>query len=638
LRLLVTSREPLHVRVESVYAVPPLGVPNLDVRLAPAEVEAVPAVDLFLRRARAAGATFELSQATVRDLAELCVRLDGLPLAIELAAARARLLTPREMLARLGRQVELLRSHEADRTPRHRSLGAAVGWSYDLLSDRERHAFQCLAVFAGGCSLDAADAVLAEPDALDLVASLIDKSLVRNEPGPGGETRLRMLETIRAFGAEQLGASNDASAARDRHAAYFLSLVKPSHWDALDLPTPEWLAMVDLEHDNLRAALRWSIESGDRRACLELATSLQGFWMAVGYLREGVHWLEQALALAEGLDQQVEAIAHHAAGQLAWRQGDYDGAARHYADGLALRRALGDPFGIAVALQGLASVARDRGDVYEAIVIWEECVSVFRASGNRVRVARATLNLAIALHLAGQSERAATLLEEAAALASQIGQHWANATASTYLGLIALEVWHAPARAASHTRHALTLAPRVGDTWVTAHVLELVAWLAVQSHDSLGSAAQLFGAAEALRERSGARLHPAFRAGHERWLARLQDAAETAVVEAAWQYGATAPTNDMPRLAMAVVRAAEHAPSSPHTVAQTDTRVLSAREREIAALVAHGLTSRQIADQLIVGERTVETHVDHIRAKLGVRSRAQIAAWAVERGLVALHP
>jgi non-specific serine/threonine protein kinase len=618
--------------MEVQWPVAPLGLPDPDHIASTTDLQRVPAVDLFLGRAAAAGAALELTEQTAHDVAELCVRLDGLPLAIELAAARTRLLTPRTMLARLGQQIELLRSEDADRAPRHQSLRAAVGWSYSLLTPNEQRAFRGLSVFAGGCSLDAAESVLGGAGALDLVASLIDKSLVRNEPGLGGESRLRMLETIRAFGLEQLAASGEQDTLYASHASYFHTLLKPARWDALDLPTPDWLALVEAEHDNLRTALRWSLTGGDAHLALELATSIQGFWVAGGYLREGLDWTEQALSKAVGIDQRLEAQARHVAGQLAWRQGDYDRAWTHYMASVTLRRGAGDPFGVAVGLQGLASVARDRGDVHEAIVLWEECVAVFRASGNPVRVARATLNLAIALHLAAQSERAAGLLEEAAGLAHQVGQHWAEATALTYQALLALEVQHDTARAATQLRDALALAPRVRDAWVTAYLLELVAWVALDSRTGAHSAAQLFGAAEVLRERMGARLHPAFVDGHERYLARLWQADHAAVRDALSQ-GRASSTDAALLLAGGVVRAAQ-VPQSGPARAPAASAALSEREREVAGLVAQGLTSREIAERLVLGERTVETHVDHIRAKLGVRSRAQIATWAVERGLV----
>lgn len=627
--VLVTSREPLHLELEMRHAVPPLAVPDLRTAVDLAQVRAAPAVDLFLTRSAAAGANIELTQKTARDLVELCARLDGLPLAIELAAARSRLLRPRDMLERITRQLELLHGRADGRPDRHQSLRAAIGWSYELLTEAERGAFRALSVFVGGCSLDAAEAVIALPDALDLIGSLIDRNLVRNEQGSNGQSRLIMLETIRAFGLEQLAVEGEQDRIHSRHASYFLGVVRPPTWDALDLPEPDWLERVAPEHDNVRSALRWSLAQHEQLLGLELATAVQGFWMLSGYLREGLSWIEQAIANADDLEPKVQALAHHAAGQLAWRQGDYDRAEQHYAAGLALRRSLGDTLGSAVALQGLASVARDRGDLGEAIVLWEQCVAVFKGVGHRVRTARASLNLAIALHLAGQSERAAALLDESIQIAREVGQTWAEATGLTYRGLIALEVAENPPKAAAHVRAALPLAPKVSDAWVTVHLLELAAWLAAGDVRTISSAASLFAASNGLREQIGASLHPAFAAGHERWLAHLREVNEEDG-RAASESSRVDPDESL-QVATRVVRQLEK-PFAPRTRALADVGRLSAREREIAVLVAEGLTSREIADRLIVAERTVETHVDHIRAKLGVRSRAQIGVWVAGRG------
>jgi DNA-binding CsgD family transcriptional regulator len=237
------------------------------------------------------------------------------------------------------------------------------------------------------------------------------------------------------------------------------------------------------------------------------------------------------------------------------------------------------------------------------------------------------LNLAIALYAAGQVDRADGLLEDAVQHARQIGQHWAEATALTYLALIAFEVRADGERAASFVRSALPVASRVADTWVTAHLLELAAWLAAQR--SAGLAAQLLGGSETLRERTGARLHPAFRSGHERWLKAIWGDED---IDEAMAEGGAMTEEALLRLALTATRETLRGKSTAPRVTP-DYGPLSNREREIASLVALGLTSREIADRLVVGERTVETHVDHIRAKLGVRSRAAIAAWAVERGL-----
>lgn len=612
-KLLVTSREPLHVRTEHQVAVPPL--------------ERDAAVELFRQRAKASGAQLDASEAAARVIGELVMELDRLPLAIELAAARAKLLSPRAMLDRLERQLELLRTAQADRPTRHQSLRAAIGWSFDLLSADEQRAFYRVAVFVGGCSLDAAEFILDDmPAALDVLESLVDKSLLRSEPIAGGDSRLRMLETIRAFAIERLVDSGEEALVRRRQCEYLLGRFKPRMWDTLDLPTTAGLESMEIEHDNIRAALRWAIDSDNAVIALELATAVQGLWTLGGYLREGLAWVEETLTHTASVDPVVAALARHAAGQLAWRQGDYDRAEAHYSAGLALRRQVGDEFGVAVALQGLASVARDRVDLEHAVALWEECLSVFRTADNRSRIARALLNLGIALHLARQSERAATVLEEAVDLSRSIEEHWTLASGLTYLGLLALEVHADRPAAAMRASEGLRLLDRVNDAWVTAHLLELSSRLG----DDAADAARLKGASEALRERMGARLHPAFAALHAQHAADLTRRLGADAHRSLHDQGRVSAPEDAISLALSSL---DRLRLLEGTQSRSAASLLSQREREVAVLVAHGLTSREIAERLIVGERTIETHVDHIRNKLGLRSRAQIAVWAVEAGL-----
>jgi predicted ATPase/DNA-binding CsgD family transcriptional regulator len=633
-KLLVTSREPLHLHVESQFSVSPLALPDLAHLPARRILERVPAVELFLQRAQAAGANLELNDSTARDIATVCVRLDGLPLAIELAAARAKLFSPRAMLSQLDRQLDLLRVAEHDRAARHKSLRAAAAWSYDLLTDSERGAFNGLSVFAGGCTLEAAEDVLSSVgilDALDQLAALVDKSLIRSEVGRGGETRLRMLQTIRAYGLEQLAASGDESTVRRLHAMHYLGRVKPASWDVLDLPTPEFVAEVGGEYDNVRAALRFAVDAGDANAAVELALSIQGFWLYAGYLNEGREWIREALAHPLDAPPLVLAMVEQAAGQLAWRQGDYAAATAHYEASVRLRRQIGDPVGVAIAVQGLASIARDRGETQRAIQLWEECLAAFRAAGNRPRIARAALNLAISLHLAGESERAAGLLDETVALAREVHQDWAEASALTYRALIALVIERDAPRSAGYVCDALGLLERVPDAWVIAHLVELSAFLAAE-HGEDRVATQLLAAGEAVRTRMSARLHPAFQDAHLRYESKLQAALEAAF-DAARNEGRALADDALRKLCVRAVAGA--AASARRVPTQVRLDALSEREREVALLIAQGLTNREIGAALIISERTVETHVDHLRSKLGVRSRAQIAAWTVERGIAA---
>jgi predicted ATPase/DNA-binding CsgD family transcriptional regulator len=621
-RLLVTSREPLHLRVEQRFDVQPLAQSD--------------AVALFVERARRLGANLRLTADNSDTVTRLCEQLDRLPLAIELAASRIKLLSPRAILERFG--LDMLRSREHDRAARHQSLRVTMAWSYALLSTEEQAVFRRLGVFVGGCTLEAATAVCMGDYVLDALESLVDKSLLRSEPDTAGGMRLKMLETIRAFALEQLTASGEVDEVRARCAAYFVQFVGPLSEDP-DLPTVEWLDNMAAEHDNIRAVLRWSLDSGDGATALTIASAVHRFWWTRGYLSEGLQWLEEALAHADTvMNSSHVAWAHHAAGGLAWRQADYARAEMHYQAHLDARRRQGDPLHIAIALQGLASVARDRGDAHRSVELWEECLTVFRAVDNRPRIARATLNLAVAVLANGDPERADRLLDEAVVLATKIGQYWALATSLAYRALIASDVHADVRRAAGFIKAGLGLEEQVTDVWVTAHLLELSGWVNAQIGGESAAVVQLLGASAAMRDRMGGRLHPAFVSGHERHLAVLRARLSPDGFATAWAAGRQLPTGELVPLAEAIVRSA--ATWSP-AQAVPDNRfrrgLLTEREREIVVLVAQGLTSPEIADLLVVGERTVETHIDHVRAKLGVRSRAQIAAWAVDQGLARPH-
>jgi predicted ATPase len=504
-RLLVTSRERLHVRLERQLDVAPL--PESD------------GIALFVERARVVNTSFELTGDNQRCIGQLCARLDGLPLAIELAASRARLLTPCAILERLG--LEVLRDREPDRASRHRSLRAAIAWSYGLLPPDEQRAFRRLAVFAGGCTLDAAEALLSGEggfDLLDVLQSLVDKSLLKSEHRVDGGVRLRMLETIRVFALAELATCGEESVVRRRHTEYFVALAGPLSEDP-DMASVEWLDCMEAEHDNIRATLRWALDSGDASTALTLASAVHRFWWTRGYLREGLRWLEEALLQGQAASPLLVAWGQHCAGGLAWRQADYARAEAHYAAGLAVRREIGDPFGIAIALQGLASVARDRGDARKAVTLWEDCLAVFRAASKLPRIARVTLNLAIAVLATGDADRAESLLHEAVALADEIGQHWAVATGLAYLALIAVDVRDDVRQAAQFIRRGLAVEDQVTDFWVTSHYLELASWIAIRTLAEPRHIATLLGASAALQDRVGATLHPAFVGGHERHMA-----------------------------------------------------------------------------------------------------------------------
>ena len=365
LKVLVTSREVLHVRGEQEFAVPPLALPDprrLPDLLALSQCEAVA---LFIQRAQAARHAFQLTTVNAAAIAGICIRLDGLPLAIELAAARIKLLSPQALLARLGQRLAVLTSGARDVPERHQTLHNTIEWSYHLLDGHEQRLFQRLSVFVGGCTLEAAEAAcaaLGEGDAtrsvFDGVASLIDKSFLRQSEPEGQEPRLLMLETIREYGWERLNGSGELEETRRAHAAYYLHLAEHINPHLRSAQQGVWLARLAAEHDNLRAALRWLIKHGEKEMALRLGGALWSFWELCGPWSEGRAFLEQALAASEGPAEAVRAKALVGAGVL---MGNLEPARSLLEEALTLFRGLGDPWGITSSLISLASVALERG-------------------------------------------------------------------------------------------------------------------------------------------------------------------------------------------------------------------------------------------------------------------------------------
>ncbi len=383
-RILATSRVALNLRAEQLYSVEPLALPDLAALPPPSVLARVPAVALFVDRARAAQPRFALDKTNAATVAAICRRLDGLPLAIELAAARVRLLPLPTLLGLLEDQLSVLADGPRDLPPRHQALRAAIAWSHDLLSEAERVVFRRLAVFAGGWTVEAASAIRSGPAVgpaagaslvLDGVTALVGHSLVQFEDTARGG-RYRFLEVVRQYALEQLAASPDEDAVRGRHLDWCLALADGAA-ETLRGPDQEAsLARLEAEHDNLRAALRWGLRHGaDVVAGLRLACALWRFWYMRGYLGEGRAWLEDALGRADDAPPALRATACVAAGALAQRQGDYARATTLLEEGLTLRRQVGDRAALAAALTDLGVVAYVRSEVDRARELHEESLA-----------------------------------------------------------------------------------------------------------------------------------------------------------------------------------------------------------------------------------------------------------------------
>ena len=420
LKVLVTSREVLHVSAEHEFAVPPLELPDPARLPRLAALARFSSVALFVQRVRAVKPEFRLTTANAREVAEICVRLDGLPLAIELAAARMKLLSPQALLARMGQLLTLLTGGARDVPTRQQTLRNTISWSYHLLNAQEQRLFRWLSVFVGGCTLQAAEAVCARTgNEMDDIASLIDKSLLRSIEQTGEdneEPRLLMLETIREYGQELLASGGEAPDARQAHADHFLRLSEEAV-PALDGPLlTTWLDRLEQEHDNLRAALHWFLRAGQAVMALRLCSALERFWVVRGYRNEGLTFLERALGGSAGVAPTVRAKALLAAARLSFMQSDYDRGKALAQESLALFRELGDKRGIALALNRLGIAAWRRADFPTARVLMEEDLALYRELGNPDRIAWSLFALGLLNIKQGEYSRASASFEEGLAL------------------------------------------------------------------------------------------------------------------------------------------------------------------------------------------------------------------------------
>jgi predicted ATPase/DNA-binding CsgD family transcriptional regulator len=684
LKVLVTSRTALHLRWEHELPVLPLTVPDLRRSLSVSELAASPAVLLFVQRARAVRPDFTLTDERTRIVAEICVRLDGLPLAIELAAARLNVLTVEAVLARLDRRLQLLTTGARDQPKRHQSLQAALAWSYDLLDEPAQALLRRLAVFVGGWTLEAAAAICGQAnesaaDFLDRMAVLVDSNLVR-QGASGGEPRYTVLETIHEYATERLSASGEAARLFDRHLTYFLALAETSEPKLKSGEQLVWLARLEADHDNLRAALSRSLGTtgmgSDPAVALRLAGALAWFWWMRGHFGEGRRWLNLALAAGNEAPAAVRAKASRDAGTMAYAQGDFDQAVALQERSLTLWRQVGDTWGIAWAL-GSVSVARGRlnnRDDERSIAMLEQALALFRQLEDPWHMAWCLWMLAGSRVDPLSTQRVVTPLDEPLALFRQVGDAWGtghvlgslavlqmawgNLTEAQQLleegttllqtigdkrGLSQLKHTRgllAQARgeiegAAAYYFESLLLARDTGDKAAIITGLFAIGKL-VRQQGKLDRAARLFGAVTAVLslEDRAARIPSSSPGELEHELGVVSAGLGAARAIATGKEGQAMSIDQAIAYGLSVARPAESKPSS----SDGNSTLLSAREHEVARLLARGLTNRQIADHLVITERTVAAHVEHILAKLGFTSRTQVALWAVEQKPLRLLP
>lgn len=636
LKLLVTSREVLRLSAEQSYYVPPLSLPDLH-HLPPLEFLArVEAVRLFVTRAQAAQPGFALTKENAVPVATICHRLDGLPLAIELASARIRLLPPVEMLPRLERRLPWLTGGSRDAPARHQTLRAAISWSYDLLAPDEQRLFRQLAVFVGGCTLEAIAAVCEpgskeaapEESLLQALATLVDKSLLRQESGVAEQSRLYMLETIREYALEQLAASGEAEDVRRSHAMYYVDLSEEAETKLLGPDQSPWLQRLEQEHDNLRAALAWALDTETPEIAARLAAALWWFWLRRGHVSEGRRWLEAVLTERYSLPVPLRARALNGAGRLALRQGptEYASAQAMLEESLALWHEAGDSLGEMQALNGLGLVAMYQNAMSRAQSHFEQSLATARRLEDRQGIVTALNNLGLSLRYQGEFEKAISTFEECLALARAMNYTYAISATLHNLGHI-MHNSGDDARAHAFLVESLQLARQLGGNPSIAECLHDLAGVWV-SQGQPERGARLFGASQMLRDNMHTIMYPAQHVPYERDVALGLSQIDKAAWDAAWAQGRAMSIDDACALAMQELPAPT-VPGRP----LVSTYDLTERELEVLHLLVAGLTYTQIANQLTVSFHTVHAHLRSIYGKLGVTSRNQATRFAIEHDL-----
>jgi len=592
LKVVVTSQSPLHVYGEHEFPVPPLALPDLKSIPSLEILSRLPAVALFVERANAVKREFALTAENAPAVASICARLDGLPLAIELAAARIKLLSPSAMLARLESRLNLLTGGARDLPTRQQTLRSTVDWSYGLLNAAEQTLFRRVSVFTGGCTLEGVEAVCDTNgdlglDILDGMASMVDKSLAQQVEQVDAETRFFMLSTIREYALERLAESKDESAARRAHAAYYLVLAEEGAEDVV--AHPEWLDRFEVEHDNFRTALDYLIRTGDAEWGLRLGAALFRFWEAREYLTEGRDAITRLLALPGTASRpKLRARLLFAAAVLAGEQGNYGSARQLFEDSLETCVELNDNRGVAVALNALAVNARERGELADASSLFERCVAIWKDLGDSTDIARALSNLANVTKLQGQYERASSLYDECLTLFRKVEDGAGVAWTLNYQGDVARDRADFAA-ARSFCEQSLAKFRQLRDGWGIASALSDLASLScdlgndaearrlygesirmfkelghqrgiARTLESLAASAaaqsnakqslHLAGAAAALRQRLGAPLTPAEQPRLEKALEFARRTLGNAAGLTAWMEGWAMPVEQAVREAL----------------------------------------------------------------------------------------
>jgi non-specific serine/threonine protein kinase len=666
LKVLVTSRAPTHLRWEHEVPVRPLTLPDAGATADLARLSQTAAVALFVGRTQTTRPDFALTADNASDVAQICIRTDGLPLALELAAARSKTLAAGDLLRLLAGGLDLLITASPDTSSRHRTLNATIGWSHDLLRADERKLFRRLALFADGWTLEAAQAVctledLDPPVILDTLDRLVDQSLVQMHE-IGGRTRYRFLETVRQFAQSQLEASGEAAEIGRRQAVHFLAVAEAlGGFAGFEGPRAITVrADAELEYDNLHAALRWSIDNGQADLAMRLARALLPLWNVRGPYAETRRVLEEVLAMPGAqTPTALRAWLLHGVAITARLNGDPIAARRLNDEGLAVARMGNDVLQLAAVLQNSALISELQDDLDGAWVAGEEALDIYRSLSDRHLEATQLTNLGRLAWKQNDFTTARTLAERALAIAREIGSIWVTNHALLGLGN-ALRDQGELSKARAALEEAIALSGTIHDQRIKAFCLDALAYVALRQGqraeaqtlfaDSLRSwwdigehakvadsldgharlaamrgqrerALRLAGAASGLRSRLRVVAPPQSRTVRDEWFGEVRKTFDDDGIAALLAAGQTMTTDQAVAYAL-----------QPEELATSDATVnawspLTAREQEVARLVARGFTNRQIASELVVTEATAAKHVENIREKLGLNSRTQVGAW-----------
>ena len=675
--MLVTSRALLRISGEHVMTVRPLTIPGLGALPSVDTLSRFSAVQLFVERAQAVRPDFAIDDENASDVVEICRRLDGLPLAIELASARVTVLPPHALLERLGRRLQLLTAGAHDQPARLRTMRSGIAWSYELLSSDEQLLFRRLAVFAGACTMLAVESVFRGngSSALDTVSALVDNSMLQLA-ATGGEPRFVMLETIREYALERLEACGEEIEARRAHVAYFMTRAQEAEPELRGPLQQQWRDALEADLDDIRAALAWtlgaSVDPADAESGLLMVGSLWYFWFQRGLTGEARRWLAQALAKAPGRGRP-RAQALLGAGTLAWRQGDlatardhldesaklwreaddlrglaetlhvsghvrfdqrdYEAARDLFEESLADYRRADDTIGALPLVGDLGLVAYHEGDFTTADTILADSLLLYRAHGLKDRVAGTLNALGDLALLAGDADRATACYEESLALWRELRGVPGIASALHKLGQVS-RYRHDNRLARARFSESLALQKELGNNQGIGECLAgLAATIAAAGRPV--RAAQLFAASTTLLASIGVPLAPVDQLTLDRDIDASRREVGSDAWDEAWSVGSALLTEQAIQLALVddADGSGEMTTSEREPEQEDSLNRLSRREREVTRLLAQGLTYREISGALSISERTVGSHVEHVMTKLGIRSRTRVAVWAVEHGL-----